>query len=88
MKIKEGFIVRNMLGEYMAIPTGDNIAKFDGSVILNEVSAFIIEQLKKPTSKEELLELVLAEYDVSREQAEADLDTLLDKLRGYGMLEE
>lgn len=88
MKIKDEFIVRNMLGEYMAIPTGDNIAKFDGSVILNDVSAFIIEQLKKPTSKEDLLELILAEYDVSRERASADLDALLEKLDGYGMLEK
>lgn len=88
MKIKDEFIVRNMLGEYMAIPTGDNIAKFDGTVILNEVSAFIIEQLKKPTNKEDLLELILAEYDVSREQAAADLDALLEKLDSYGMLEK
>lgn len=88
MKIKDEFIVRNMLGEYMAIPTGDNIAKFDGSVILNDVSAFIIEQLKKPTSKEDVLELILNEYDVSREQASADLDNLLAKLSEYGMLEE
>lgn len=87
MKIKDEFIVRNMLGDYMAIPTGDNIAKFDGSVILNEVSAFVIEQLKKPTSKEDILELMLAEYEVSKEQASADLDALLAKLDGYGMLE-
>lgn len=88
MKLKDDFIVRNMLGEYMAIPTGDNVAKFDGSVILNDVSAFIIEQLKKPINKEDLLELVLSEYDVTREQASADLDSLLEKLDGYGMLEK
>lgn len=87
MKIKDEFIVRNMMGEYMAIPTGDNIAKFDGSVVLNDVSAFIVNELKKPTSKEDLLELILGEYDVSREQASADLDALLAKLDGYGMLE-
>lgn len=87
MKLKDEFIVRNMMGEYMAIPTGDNIAKFDGSVILNDVSAFIINELKKPTSKEDLLELILGEYEVSREQACADLDAFLEKLDGYGMLE-
>lgn len=87
LKIKDEFIVRNMMGEYMAIPTGDNIAKFDGSVVLNDVSAFIVNELRKPTSKEDLLELILGEYDVSREQASADLDVLLDKLDGFGMLE-
>ncbi|MCQ2484372.1 MAG: PqqD family protein [Clostridia bacterium] len=34
-----------------------------------------------------MLELILGEYDVSREQASADLDALLAKLDGYGMLE-
>lgn len=87
MKIKDDFIVRDMLGEYMAIPTGDNIAKFDGSVVLNDVSAFIIEKLKAPISKEDLLDLILDEYDVERATAEADLDALLKKLDEYGMLE-
>lgn len=87
MKLKEGFIVRNMLGDYMVMPTGNNIAKFDGSVVINEVAAFILEKMKTSVSKEDLLEYILKEFDVDRETASADLDKLIEKLDGYDMIE-
>lgn len=87
MKLKPGFVVRCVAGEYMAMPTGENIAAFQGTVVLNGVSAFVLEHMVNPVSKEDLLEMLLAEYDVSRERAEQDLDALLEKFRSYGMIE-
>lgn len=87
MKQKPGFTVRCVAGEYMAMPTGENIASFQGTVVLNGVSAFVLEHMVNPVSKEDLLEMLLAEYDVSRERAEQDLDALLEKFRSYGMIE-
>lgn len=87
MKLKDGFIVRNMLGDYMVMPTGDNIAKFDGSVVINDVAAFILEKMKTPVSKDDLLEYILKEFDVDRETASADLDKLIETLKGYDMID-
>lgn len=87
MKMNPGFVVRCVAGEYMAMPTGENIAAFEGTVVLNEVSAFVLEHMVNPVSKEDLLEMLLAEYDVSRERAEKDLDVLLEKFRSYGMID-
>lgn len=87
MKLKENFIVRNILDEYMLMPTGVNISAFNGSVVLNEVSAFIIENMKEEISKEQLLEKILETYDVSAEQAETDLDNLIKKLTEYDIIE-
>ncbi|MCF0115361.1 MAG: PqqD family protein [Erysipelotrichaceae bacterium] len=87
MHLKEGFIVRNVADEYLLIPTGKNIASFGGSVILNEVSAFILNQMKADTTKEQLLEAILTEYDVSLELATQDLDKLLTKLTQLGIIE-
>lgn len=87
MKLKENFIVRNLLDEYMLMPTGTNIADFNGSIVLNDVSAFILEKMKEQTTKEEILDAILAEYDVDREQAEKDLDNLIIKLISYGIIE-
>ena len=88
MKIKPGFTLRHVVDEYMVMPTGDNIKRFGGSVILNEVSAFIFEQLQKPISREDLLALVLAEFDVDEPTAAADLDALLEQFRQMDLLEE
>ena len=87
MKIKNGFVLRNVVDEFIVMPTGDNIAKFDGAVVLNEVSAFVFKQLENAVSREDLLEAMLAEYDVARETAEKDLDALLESFAQMGLLD-
>lgn len=87
MKIKDGFVLRNVVDEFIVMPTGDNIAKFDGAVVLNEVSAFVFEQLKHPVSKEDLLLAMLAEFDVDEETARKDLDDLIEKFKSMDLIE-
>lgn len=87
MKIKEGFVLRKVADEYIVMPTGSNIAKFDGAIALNEVSAFIFEQLKNPVSKDDLVKALLAEYDVDAEVAERDVDALVAKFDSMGIIE-
>lgn len=88
MKAKPGFILRNVVDEYILMPTGDNIGQFNGTVLLNEVSAFVWEKLQNPVSKEDLLKAILDEFEVQRSVASADLDVLLETLRGYGVIED
>ena len=88
MKIKQGFVLRNVVDEFIVMPTGDNIAKFEGAVVLNEVSAFIYKQLENYVSREDLLMAMLGEYEVDEATAAADLDALLQKFSEMGLLEQ
>lgn len=88
MKAKPGFVLRNVVDEYILMPTGDNIGKFNGTILLNEVSALVWEKLQNPVSKEDLLKAVLDEFEVEKAVASADLDALLSTLRGYGVIED
>lgn len=88
MKIKDGFVLKSVAGENIVMPAGDNIKKFDGAVVLNEVAAFIWTKLEKGASRNELIEHVLSEFDVDADKAADDLDALLEKLSGYGVIEE
>lgn len=87
MKIKSGFVLRNVVDEFIVMPTGNNIAKFEGAVVLNEISAFIYKLLESSMSREDLLIAILNEYDVDEATASADLDALLKKLADMGVLE-
>lgn len=87
MKVKDGFELTELGGDFMLIPTGDNIVKFGGSVVLNDVSAFLLDKMKAPVTRDELLELLLAEYDVERERAAEDLDKILNTFSEMGILE-
>ena len=88
MKIAEGFILRNVVDEWIVMPVGTNIKNFEGAIVLNEVSAYIWKQLENPISREDLLQSIVGEYDIEEQTALADMDELFDRLRGLDILLE
>ena len=88
MKAKSGFVLRDVVGEKILMPVGENITKFRGTVLLNTVSAFVWEKLQEPLSKEELLQAILDKFEIDEATASHDLDRLLDKFAELGILEE
>ena len=72
----------------MLMPAGENIGKFRGSVLMNELSAFVWEKLQLPMTREELLAEVLAEYDVDETTAAMDIDALLKDFAQMNLIEE
>jgi hypothetical protein len=88
MKIKDGFILRNVVDEWIVMPKSANIKNFEGAIVLNDVSSHIWKQLESPISREDLLRSVLEEFDVSEDVAGIDLDEFLSRLRKMDMLDE
>ncbi len=88
MKAKDGFVLRNVVDEYILMPVDDKILEFDGAVLLNEVSAFVWNHMQTSISKENLLKLILDEFEVEEEVASSDLDELLDTFTGLEIIEE
>lgn len=87
IKQKQGYILRNIMGEQMLCPTGTEMQKFKGSIIMNELAAFIWNSLQTPVDIEYLETLIISEYDVDEEQVKADLRTILDTFNEYGIIE-
>ena len=88
MKIRSGFVLRNVVDEYMVMPTGENIEKYDGAVVMNAVSAFVFQQLENGISRDDLLTAIVNEFDVDEATAAADLDALLAQFREMNLLED
>ena len=88
IKAKRGFILGNIDDESILIPSDDSIVKFNGTILLNEVSVFVWRRLQNPISKDDLLKAVLGEFEVTKMVAAADLDVLLEKFREYGVVED
>ncbi len=82
--IKQGYVVREIAGEFITVPVdpscGTNI------IILNPVSKFLWEELREEKSFDELLDSMLNNYDVSKEEAETDLKEFLMNLIENGLL--
>ena len=86
MKIKEGYLLREGAGSNIVVPVGSGNMDFSGVITLNEVGSFIWKQLEKDTTKEEVLNNLLAEYDVDKATAESDIDEFINKLKGAELL--
>lgn len=87
MKIKEDFILRKVADSYVVVPVNDMTVDFNGIINLNETGAFLFEILQKGADKQELLDKLLSEYEVTSEKAENDIDVFIQKLKDADILE-
>ncbi|HIU48077.1 MAG TPA: PqqD family protein [Candidatus Avimonoglobus intestinipullorum] len=81
MKIKEGYILRQVAGNNIVIAVGDAAVDFNGLITINSAGAFLWNRLTEGATEEELLDAMLAEYDVDRDTAKKDIDEFLEKLQ-------
>ena len=87
MKIREGFLLRNVAGNNVVVPIGQATLDFNGMMSLNETGAFIFSKMLDGTTKEQLIEDLISEYEVAREIAQKDVDDFIKKVEGEGLLE-
>lgn len=88
MKLKKGFIMRELAGRYVVLPVGGDPDGFQGMIQMNKTGAFLWETLSTERTKEELVQLVLEKYNVDEETAEADVDVFVKNLSEKGIIEE
>lgn len=81
MKIEKEYILREIADDYIIVPVGKAAMEFNGMITVNETGAFLWKILTKGAAKEELLHAMLEEYEVSAEEAEADIDEFLQLLQ-------
>ncbi|MBQ3226277.1 MAG: PqqD family protein [Clostridia bacterium] len=81
MKIKDGFILKEMAGSWVVVPLGEKLVNFEMMMTLNETGAFLWEQLKEDKPEEELVAALLAEYNVEKEVAANDVSEFVQKLK-------
>lgn len=86
MKIEKEFVLREIAGDYIIIPTGKTVLDFNGLVTVNEVGVSLWKMLQEEVTFEDLVKGVLEEYDVEEEIAREDIQEFLDKLVESGIL--
>ena len=80
MKIKEGFILREVAGSYIVVAIGEAVKTYNGLITLNETSAFLWNVLVKGATEDELVNALLSEYEVEKEVAVKGVKAFINKL--------
>ena len=88
MKTKKGFEVRNVCGENIVIAHGVENIDFTKVITLNESAAYIWKKVEgKEFTEEDMVDALMAEYEVGKEQAQADVKKLAASWIDAGLVE-
>ena len=88
MKVQKEFILREIAGDYVIIPTGKTVLTFNGLITVNEVGADLWKMLQTEVTFDDLLKGILETYDVDEETAREDIQEFLNTLIEGGILDE
>jgi hypothetical protein len=87
MKIKKGFVIREVGGENVVVPVGALSKTFHGMINLNETGAFMWKFFTEDHTLEEGIDAICNEYEVERERAAKDVTNFVKILETNNFLE-
>lgn len=88
MKIKPGYMLREVAGCSVVVAIGVDTMDFGGMINLNESGTFLWKLLEEGASEQELLSKMLDEYDVEESVAKQDIAVFLNKMREAELLDD
>ena len=86
MKLKPEFISHTIDDTQYLVGVGSSA--FHGIVRSNETAAFIIDCLKNDTTAEKIADALFEQYDAPKDVLAADVEKVLNALRGIDALDE
>lgn len=86
MKIKEGFLLREVAGETVVIPSGESL-DLNMMITLNETGTFLWKNMQEATTEDALVAALLKEYDVDETTAKEAVRAFVEKLSENGITE-
>ena len=88
MKIKDGFVLREMCGEYIVAAEGLQHINFNKLISLNSTAAFLWKALEnKEFTVEDMAQLLVDEYEIDMELASTDSANLIKAWLDAGIAE-
>ena len=95
LKVKEGFVLREVSGSYCIVVLGKASKKFNGIISLNEVGAFIFKNIESGIDVEDIIKKMLEEYDIpgnndeeKYEKASNDVNKFINEMKKAGIIED
>ena len=88
MKTNKEYMLREIAGETVLVPTGSASQKLNGMIRLTESAAFIWKQVDSAADLEEIVARVQDEYEVDEDTARRDIYGFLRELYIRGIVQD
>ena len=86
MRLKPDYLTQEIDDVQFLVPVG--AGSFNGLIRSNKTAAFIVNCLKKETTKDQIVDAMCEKYDAPRAEIAADVEEILNTLRSIRALEE
>ena len=63
------------------MPVGEATIDFNGMMSLNETGAFLFEKMIEGTTKEQLIEQLMSQYEIDADTAKNDVEEFIEKVK-------
>ena len=87
MKLKQGFVLREVAGQTLVIATGEASKSFKGMIKLNESAKTIWQWLIDGEDSEAIAGKLVAAYDLDEKTAKEEADRFLKKMEEAGFFQ-
>ena len=85
MRIIGDYLLRQVAKTWVVLPLGQSTLDLNGMLTLNETGALLWKTLEQNGDRDAMVKALTGEYDVSAEQALADVERFLNKLAAAGI---
>jgi len=86
-KIKDGFMLRQVAGTWVAAPTGSRAAETRALFTLSETAVFLWNLLAEGLPYEEIVAKMTEDYELDGQAAKSELDKFIGRLEDNNLLE-
>lgn len=80
IRIKEGFVLRDVAGQAIVIAVGEASKRFHGMINLNSTARFIWKKIEAGDNVGKIVEDMVEQYDVAFEKAAVDVENMVTKM--------
>ena len=87
MKIKKNFALRTIAGMQVVFPLSEETLNFNGMLTLNESGVMLWKMLEEGCTHDDMVNALIEKYDVSAEEARADVNEFVAKIEELGYTE-
>ena len=84
MKLKDEFVITDLGESSVLVPVGEMAESLHGIIQLNETAAFIVKQMKDDITIDQIVDALIREYEVERDEAEKSVLAVVEKLNEMG----
>ncbi len=88
MKIKDGFVIRKVMGSHVVIALGEASRDFHGMIKLNDTAAEIWGYISEGKNIDEIVVSMLEKYEIGEEKLREDVEKVISTLSEQGFIEE